>query len=585
MKHDLKSAHAFLEWIDDFAEQFTFQTFDDNKERSDRYLLGTKHGSLKELGDSFRALNKKGAAICFTVNETDLKGRSKSNILAPRAIFIDDDGGVTEPPIQPNIVVHTSLHKRHLYYLLDPGEWSIDEYEQVLKALVNQFGGDRGASDIARALRLPGFFHMKDKNNPYLVHAELIDDKPKTKEEILGVINVEPPDSRTRSQLEREFDERDIQEVEDALSHVPSDDRDFWIRSGIALKNDFGQDGFDVWEKWSQTSTKYVRGECEEKWGGFNGEPQIHKASIFYEAKKHGYKPTPSPQQQTADYRPEAFGGKEIEVFNAADFEGQDIPIQEFAIQDLLISKAPASLYGDPGVGKSTLALQMCATMALGEKFMGFQTTEAKCLILSCEDDLHEIHRRLNRICEENAWSFSDFGHNLFLCCRAGQDNLFIDNLGQGQTVTKTGFYEQLLGYIRDENFDFLVIDNIANVFGGNENDRSDTTRFMTPIYELCVSADITVLLLGHPPKSKVSGSFSGSTAWEATVRQRFNLKNEDDTYKLVCEKANYIKVGTEIKMFKNSEGIFTTTEPLGSRMNDFDFDDLKEKIGAVLDN
>ena len=220
----------------------------------------------------------------------------------------------------------------------------------------------------------------------------------------------------------------------------------------------------------------------------------------------------------------------------------------------------------------------MSASIALGHDFMGFKTNTSKCLILSCEDDLDEVHRRLDRMCKAHEWRFQDFKNNLVFCCRAGSDNLFIEYVAHGKTSTKTGFFNAFIKTIKNENFEFVVIDNIANVYGGNENDRSETTRFMNAIYELCVSANISILLLEQPPKG--AATYSGSTAWEAAIRQRFNLKKDNNgLYILKCEKANYIRVGEEVEMAKNDDGVFVETFSLDTGEDDFDFEGLKVQI------
>jgi hypothetical protein len=42
-------------------------------------------------------LNREGAGVFVTVNETDLKGRTAKNITSVRAVFVDLDGAPLEP--------------------------------------------------------------------------------------------------------------------------------------------------------------------------------------------------------------------------------------------------------------------------------------------------------------------------------------------------------------------------------------------------------------------------------------------------------------------------------------------------------
>ncbi|MEM6812507.1 MAG: AAA family ATPase [Pseudomonadota bacterium] len=576
--YSLEEAKKYLEALDEFASEFTFQTFDDTS-NNNKTLCRILNGPIKDHWETLVELNSQGAGIYVTVNETDLKGRSSKNIIAPRAFYLDDDDGITEPQIKPNMIVYTSESKRHLYWFIDSSEWTLQEYKILQRQFVHQCKADKNAVDIARVLRIPGLYNMKDPQNPYLVHADFLGYNFIRKADFLKIVKPEPTSLR-QGKVKNEYTQSDLENVRNALEFVSSDDRSTWIDFGIALKNDFDEDGFEVWDDWSRQSSKYVNGECEEKWKEFSGKGDIHIASIFYLAKKNGYVLSNIPHPCSPDEDFGVFYETDLSVQSASDFEGKALPIQKFVINDFLIAGAPASLYGDPGVGKSTVALQICSSIALGRDFMGFETNQSKCLILSCEDDLDEMHRRLSRICKEHGYKFKDFKNNLLLCCRAGNDNVLVNYPGQGNPPINTDLYEDILSFIKNENIEFLVIDNIANVFGGNENDRTEATQFMSPIYKLCVELGITVLLLGHPPKNKISASYSGSTAWEASVRQRFNLKNEDDdTFVFICEKANYIRVGKEVEMYKNADGIFVEAFSSNDSEDDFDFDGLKAKI------
>jgi putative DNA primase/helicase len=57
--------------------------------------------------------------------------------------------------------------------------------------------------------------------------------------------------------------------IEDALSFIPAEDRDIWIKCGMAIKGELGQAGFDIWDRWSATSDKYQVREAEVTWQSF----------------------------------------------------------------------------------------------------------------------------------------------------------------------------------------------------------------------------------------------------------------------------------------------------------------------------
>ena len=187
---DPSAAQHFLTRLDETAEQWTFQTFDDNRNRKDPELTRILHGSLDGHLPTLTGLNQRGAGVFVTVNETDLRGRRKSNIVRVRAVWQEDDGDGKPIPLEPHVVVESSPGKHHRYLFVDG--LSLDEHTAVQETLVTRFGSDPNAKDLSRVLRLPGFWHRKGK--PHMVRsADESHQQPYTREAILAAF---PPVKR-----------------------------------------------------------------------------------------------------------------------------------------------------------------------------------------------------------------------------------------------------------------------------------------------------------------------------------------------------------------------------------------------------
>lgn len=79
-------------------------------------------------------------------------------------------------------------------------------------------------------------------------------------------------------------------ECRSALCNIPSDDRDTWIRIGMALKAMGAVDQFKgLWMEWSQKSDKFDSAEAEKKWATFKSRGDVTIASIIAEAQKYGF--------------------------------------------------------------------------------------------------------------------------------------------------------------------------------------------------------------------------------------------------------------------------------------------------------
>jgi predicted P-loop ATPase len=77
-----------------------------------------------------------------------------------------------------------------------------------------------------------------------------------------------------------------------ALAAVPNDwDYDGWIKMGYALRNGLGADGLDVWLAYSKTYAGNDEAVTKDKWKSFANRRRITVATLFYWARKNGWRP------------------------------------------------------------------------------------------------------------------------------------------------------------------------------------------------------------------------------------------------------------------------------------------------------
>lgn len=75
--------------------------------------------------------------------------------------------------------------------------------------------------------------------------------------------------SRTNYEPPRFYPEGDIERACAGLSIISSDDRDFWVKVGMAIHAHFGEAGFPVWDEWSSKSAKYDAKDLVRVWRSF----------------------------------------------------------------------------------------------------------------------------------------------------------------------------------------------------------------------------------------------------------------------------------------------------------------------------
>jgi hypothetical protein len=172
---DRTGAEEFLRILAPESEQFTFQTFTDSKQTRERYkrdpLARVLHGTLSQLWNVLVDCSAAGAGVYVTVNETNLRGRAASDVVRVRAYFVDLDGApidnLNRLSLKPHMVAETSPGKFHAYWLIESA--ALDGFKATQKRLAALMGGDETVCDLPRVMRLPGFPHQKEPNNPFLV--------------------------------------------------------------------------------------------------------------------------------------------------------------------------------------------------------------------------------------------------------------------------------------------------------------------------------------------------------------------------------------------------------------------------------
>ena len=281
----------FLSLLDPTATFFTFQTVPEPKKKPTSLWAEVLHGSLVDLLPKLSELNRQGAAIYVTINETDGRGRKTENIVRVRAIWQDDDDGYKgDFPLEPSIVVSSSPGRFQRYWLAE--DLSKDDYAGLMRTMVEEFGSDKNDGvDLAKVLRVPGFYHNKSK--PHLVRIVEACGKRYAAEELLRAF------PKTRSSpssfapiASRPKDEETLR-IKNALKLISPETYGSWIKVGQILhaSHDGRADGLLLWMEWAQASHKFDREEHIYKWRSFGrtSGKKLGLATLFWMANQALY--------------------------------------------------------------------------------------------------------------------------------------------------------------------------------------------------------------------------------------------------------------------------------------------------------
>jgi len=360
---------------------------------------------------------------------------------------------------------------------------------------------------------------------------------------------------------------QDIERIKSAVDAIPvkvmTEYKSWLTEVGMPLHDAFQghPDGMAIWDEASQRCDNYDPDLLERKWdsfGRYSGDP-VKLGTLFELAMDHGWKG----QRRCDDI--------DIALIDPATWEGIEPPAREW-IWDGRIPLGQATYLTGPGsAGKSLLSQQLATSVALGRPMLGIDTQEVTSIYLTCEDDVAELHRRQAAICESMGVSLRSLSGRLHLASLAGGIGNEMATFDAEGRMTVTEAYERVEAAALATGATFIILDNVAHLFAGNENIRNQAAAFVGLMNKLAVTIGGSVLFLGHP--NKAGQEYSGSTAWENQVRSRLfldwgevdeetRLPVDPDARVLRTGKANYGRKGNAIEL-RWHNGAFVTDDDL----------------------
>ncbi|HDR9172997.1 TPA: PriCT-2 domain-containing protein [Burkholderia vietnamiensis] len=95
-----------------------------------------------------------------------------------------------------------------------------------------------------------------------------------------------------------------------ALAVIPADDYETWVDMAFALKQGFGDEGFELWDAWSRTAANYNERAARTTWRSVSASGGKTLATLFWQARQHGFdlKRTNYPDRTTTMLTPSPEG-------------------------------------------------------------------------------------------------------------------------------------------------------------------------------------------------------------------------------------------------------------------------------------
>jgi archaellum biogenesis ATPase FlaH len=398
-----------------------------------------------------------------------------------------------------------------------------------------------------------------------------------------------------------------VDHVRKAMEALPNnfDDRQTYINVAQALKGALPDDpetAFELFDAWAAKWPDYNAATTAADWRRTKPSHSLGAAYLYSLASTHA-KEHFSAAETWFDAVP---AGQEIGLnpFEVADGTGEaqeqiepirwarpsewvgEPPPREWEVRDWIPKGEVVLLYGEGGVGKTLLAHQYAIAAATGTPWLGQETRQARVMCFFCEDSIDELHRR-----------HVDISRSLGVAPGAGDDRLritsrkYMDNLlalwdRNTGAMRKTAVWKQLRDDALLFGADVLIVDTLADTFGGSEIDRTQVNSFIKScLGRLAEEAGATVIALGHPSVAGRTEGRSGSTAWSNAARSRLFLrypkgKETGNWRELEGMKLNYGPKGNQIRLEWKAGAFSAWGKPRGQEIG---LNALNGSVGPVV--
>jgi hypothetical protein len=182
--------------------------------------------------------------------------------------------------------------------------------------------------------------------------------------------------------------------------------------------------------------------------------------------------------------------GLDLHVFNPADWEGKKAPPRLWDVPDYIPHGIPALLYADGGTGKGYLGLQLAVARAVSKEWIGLMPEPGRTLVLSTEDDIDEMWRRIEGMLPFYDASMKDLA-DIRLVDLVGENSV-LGLLSKG-IIEPTPMYRAIDAFIADFKPGMVILDVLADLFSGEENNRPQVTQFIGLLKRLCRKHNCTI--------------------------------------------------------------------------------------------
>jgi KaiC/GvpD/RAD55 family RecA-like ATPase len=297
----------------------------------------------------------------------------------------------------------------------------------------------------------------------------------------------------------------------------PDCDYDSWLRMGMALDNDLGDLGWQLWNEWSAKGKKYPGDQqLQTHWnsfGRYNGPPvTLGTFRREQRATASDFDDVSAAAEEWEDPFDAEIKSKASKLKLWTLDEIQSLPWPEWIIRGVLPKAELSMVYGPSGIGKSFVVLDMALAVARGCNWNDSDTRQGGVLWIAAEAFL-SMKPRTKAYAQANEIDLADLADSFRV----------LEGFSLSDEAQVSALCEAAKALPQQQ---LIVVDTLAAASAGIDENNSEMNAILGACRKLHYATRASVLLIHHSGKDAEKGARGWSgirAAMQAELRIDFD--------------------------------------------------------------
>lgn len=309
-----------------------------------------------------------------------------------------------------------------------------------------------------------------------------------------------------------------LADLREALRYVDPDlSYPDWVRVGQAIHGALWTCGFQLWDEWSAQGSKYPgTAKLWRKWNSFDANGALTLATVYGMARDAG-RQWKAPEAAQDTFTPPAAGESMLALVGDIT---QTLQAPQWLVRKYFEFQTLGVLFGEPGAGKSFLALDLGLSVATGRAWHGHKVRQTP-VIYICGEGFAGLQRR--------AWAWKDWHQADLRGAPFALTRHAVPMLNPRAVEMLCADVDRIVDTLGDAP-GFFIIDTLARNFGGaDENATKDMNAFVERVtFSLMNKYQAGTLVVHHTGHGDKQRS-RGSSALKGAVDAEYCVSRQPD--------------------------------------------------------